>query len=54
MADGADGTTWADALRHTFKHAGYETAREQLLTWRTTLRGKKRQAADRLLNDIDC
>jgi hypothetical protein len=48
----AAGAAWADALLHTFKHDGYETAREQLLHWRTSLRGKKRQAADRLLNYV--
>jgi len=48
----ADGTAWADALLQTFKHDGYEAAREQLITWRTSLRGKKRQAADRLLNYV--
>lgn len=48
----AAGTAWADGLLHTFKHDGYEAAREQLLEWRTTLRGKKRQAADRLLNYV--
>jgi hypothetical protein len=48
----AAGTAWADALLHNFKHQGYETAREQLLEWRTTLRGNKRQAADRLLNYV--
>lgn len=46
------GTAWADALLHTLKHDGYETAREQLWDWRTSLRGKKRQAADRLLNYV--
>jgi hypothetical protein len=46
------GKAWADALLHTFQHDGYEAAREQLLQWRTTLRGKKRQAADRLLNYV--
>jgi hypothetical protein len=45
----AAGTAWADALMHTFKHDGYETAREQLWSWRTELRGKKRAAADRLI-----
>jgi len=47
-----EGIAWADALLHTFKHAGYEAAREHLLNWRTGLRGKKRQAADRLLNYV--
>jgi hypothetical protein len=48
----ADGASWADSLLHTIKHDGYQTAREQLLTWRTDLRGQKRQAADRLINYI--
>jgi hypothetical protein len=48
----AAGSAWAEALLHTFRHDGYETAREQLLQWRTSLRGKKRQAADRLLNYV--
>jgi hypothetical protein len=43
------GTSWADALLHTFKHDGYETAREQLLTWRTGLRGQRRRSLDRLI-----
>lgn len=47
-----EGKAWADALLHTFKHEGYETAREHLLQWRITLRGKKRQAADWLLNYV--
>ena len=48
----AGGAAWADGLLHTFQHDGYEAAREQLLKWRTTLRGQKRQAADRLLNYV--
>lgn len=48
----AAGTSWAESLLHTFKHDGYETAREQLLSWRTNLRGKKRTAADRLINYV--
>jgi hypothetical protein len=46
------GTAWADKLLHTFKHDGYEAAREQLLSWRTGLRGQKRKAADRLINYV--
>ncbi len=49
---GEQNAAWADALLHTFKHDGYEAAREQLLKERTALRGKKRQAADRLLNYV--
>lgn len=48
----AEGTSWAESLLHTFKHDGYEPAREQLLSWRTNLRGKKRTAADRLINYV--
>ncbi len=48
----ADGTAWAESLLHTFKHDGYESAREQLLNWRTNLRGSKRKAADRLINYV--
>jgi hypothetical protein len=47
-----DGTSWADSLLHTFKHDGYEAAREHLLSWRTNLRGQKRRAADRLINYV--
>lgn len=50
--DDAAGSRWAAALLHTLKHAGYAAARDELLTWRTALRGKKRQAADRLLNYV--
>lgn len=46
------GRDWAGGLLHTFKHAGYESARDELLHWRSTLRGKKRAAADRLLNYV--
>ena len=46
------GTTWAADLLHLFKHDGYESARERLLSWRSKLRGSKRAAADTLLNYI--
>ena len=48
----AEGTSWAESLLHMLKHDGYEPAREHLLSWRTTLRGKKRTAADRLINYV--
>src|SRR5437762_9439116 len=39
------GTTWAGEVLHTFKHAGYDAAWDQLVAWRATVRGKaKRQA----------
>lgn len=50
--DDAAGKTWADELMHTFKHDGYETAWESLCQWRQTLRGRKRKAADRLINYV--
>ncbi len=50
--DSDDGRRWADALLHTFKHDGYETAWEQLLAWRRPLRAKKRKEADRLINYV--
>lgn len=47
------GNSWADELLHQFKHEGYDTAWESLVTWRATVRGKKkREAADRLLNYV--
>jgi hypothetical protein len=48
-----DGEKWADELLHTFKHAGYSTAWEQLVEWRRTLKGTRRkQAGDRLMNYV--
>ena len=47
-----DGKQWVEMFLHRIKHEGYEVAREQLLTWRSTLRGKRRNAADRLINYI--
>ncbi len=46
------GTAWAESLLHTLKHNGYESAREQLWSWRTDLRGRQRKAADRLINYV--
>lgn len=46
----AEGTAWVEALLHTLKHEGYERAFESLNTWRNGLRGKKREAATKLLN----
>jgi len=50
--DDEAGTQWADALMHTFKHEGYEAAWESLCAWRQTLRGRKRKAADWLINYV--
>lgn len=52
-SDEEAGQQWAGAVLHTLKHDGYETAWDDLTTWRSTLRSpKKKQAADRLLNYI--
>jgi len=49
----AAGATWAGEVLHRFKHAGYDAAWEQLVAWRTTVRGRaKRQAADTLLGYV--
>ncbi|MEX0678615.1 MAG: hypothetical protein WD063_16160 [Pirellulales bacterium] len=50
----AEGKIWADELMHAFKHDGYDSAWERLVQWRAKLgrSGKKRQAADRLLNYV--
>ena len=48
-----EGSAWADELMHVFKHGGYAMAWENIIQWRTTVRGKvKREAADRLLNFV--
>jgi hypothetical protein len=50
--DSEAGKGWADELMHTFKHAGYQPAWDRLVEWRADLRGKKREAADRLLHYV--
>jgi hypothetical protein len=47
-----DGTVWAGKLLHLFKHAGYESAYEELLTWQGGWRGTKRKAAAQLLHYV--
>lgn len=47
-----EGMQWVETFLHTLKHDGYEVAREQLINWRIGLRGRRRKAADRLLNYI--
>ena len=46
------GSTWASELLHVFRHTGYDAAWEQLMTWRSGLRGAKRSAADGLMNYV--
>lgn len=50
--DSGAGKAWADNLLHTFKHDGYEPARESLSEWRKGFRGTKREEATRLLNYV--
>ena len=52
-ADSHEGRTWAENLLHTLKHEGYESAWEQLLTWRRALRNRTEKAeADCLINYV--
>jgi len=37
---------------HAARHGGYGPLWEELVTWRSGLRGKKREEADRLLNYV--
>jgi hypothetical protein len=46
------GAKWASELMHTYKHTGYAAAWEQLVAWRSGLRGGKRKAADALLHYV--
>ena len=43
---------WLGKVLHTARHAGYGPFFQQLLDWRTPLRGAKRQAADALLGYV--
>lgn len=47
-----EGRVWAEELMHTFRHERYEAAWDRLVSWRGGIRGKKRKAADRLLNYV--
>ena len=51
--DSDEGRTWAKNLLHTLKHEGYESAWEQLLTWRRALHSRTKKAeADRLIHYV--
>lgn len=50
--DDAAGQAWAGDVLHTFKHDGFDAAREKLLSWRAGLGRGKRPAADALLNYV--
>ena len=43
---------WLDKVLHTGRHEGYEPFFQQLLEWRTPLRGGKRQTADALISYV--
>lgn len=46
------GRAWLDSLMHTFRHDGYNPAWDQLTQWRGQQRGRKRDAANRLLGYV--
>jgi hypothetical protein len=43
---------WLAKVLHTLRHEGYEPFFQQLLDWRSPLRGSKRKAADELINYV--
>lgn len=47
-----EGKQWLDGLMHTFRQDGYSAAWDRLVSWRTVLRGAKREAADRLMQYV--
>lgn len=48
----AEGQAWRNEIMGLFYERGYEAAWDRLMTWRSTLRGGKRDAADRLLGYV--
>ena len=46
------GLAWAGEVLHTLKHEGYEAGWDALVSWRCRWRGRKRVAADGLLNYV--
>lgn len=51
-AENAAGQAWREQVMGLFHERGYDAAWEHLLAWRSTLRGAKREAADRLLGYV--
>ncbi len=47
------GQTWRDEIMGLFYERGYQAAHGRLVTWRKTLRGGQRAAADRLVKYIE-
>lgn len=50
--DGAEGQAWREKTMGLFYEHGYTPAFEHLVAWRATLRGSKREAADRLIGYV--
>lgn len=50
--ENAEGQAWRDEIMGLFYERGYEAAWDRLVAWRSTLRGGKRDAADRLLGYV--
>jgi hypothetical protein len=48
----AEGGAWVDQLMTLFLEQGADAALERIVAWRKDLRGRKRQAADRLLGYV--
>lgn len=48
----AEGLDWRNQIMGLFHESGYEAAWDQLVAWRSTLCGGKREAADRLLGYV--
>lgn len=50
--ESAEGQAWRETVMSLFYERGYDAAWDHLLAWRSTLRGGKRDAADRLLGYV--
>jgi len=48
----AEGQAWREEVMGLFYERGYDAAWDRLVTWRSSLRGSKRKAADRLLGYV--
>jgi hypothetical protein len=44
-----EGKQWLDEIMHTFRHEGFDAAWDRQVTWRSSLTGAQRTAADRLM-----
>jgi len=50
--ESTEGQAWRNQIMGLFHERGYQAAWDQLVAWRSTLRGAKREAADRLLGYV--